>query len=94
MIMKIEKLDNATQVIFTKKQRSKINRRAGIPPNPAEYNVRDSLYSKQSYANYGHTATGGNEPVSPTPPGAITSSGSGMGECIHKEIKLILDEYD
>jgi hypothetical protein len=86
------KLLNAKELKYSKKQIKRINKRAGIPPNPAEYNVHDSLYSPQSYANYGHTGTGGVEAQSPTPPGAVTSSGASVGECLHKKVKLILDE--
>lgn len=39
-----ESLDNAKEVRYSEEEKKRINKRAGIPPNPAELGIPDSLY--------------------------------------------------
>lgn len=51
------KIDNTYSVLPTTKEKEKIRKRVGVPPNSAERGIPNQLYTNQSYSNYGHNVT-------------------------------------
>jgi hypothetical protein len=66
------KIGKAHEVKLSKKNIEMVRMRSAIPPNSPEMGVRGSLYSPESYANYGNdsslSTTNGNSSIG-SPPG-------------------------